>query len=101
MEFMWDENKRKINLDKHKIDFEDVKEAFNNFIYEIPDNRFDYSEDRIIGIVPLRNILITIVFTEPKENIIRLISARKSTSKEKRLYEKEWENRLENPRKNE
>jgi len=53
------------------------------------DHRKDYGEDRWIGIGLLRGIPVVIVFTEPKEDTIRVISARKATKQEQRIYAKE------------
>jgi uncharacterized protein len=46
MRFEWDENKRFINLQKHKIDFADVWNVFENEVYTVLDDRFDYGEVR-------------------------------------------------------
>ncbi|MGI8786590.1 MAG: BrnT family toxin [Pyrinomonadaceae bacterium] len=44
MKFEWDENKRRINLQRHGIDFADAKQVFENERYTIIDDRFDYGE---------------------------------------------------------
>jgi len=53
------------------------------------DQRKDYSEDRWIGIGILKTILAVIVFTEPNENTIRIISARKAATYEEKIYRTE------------
>ena len=53
------------------------------------DQREDYGEDRWIGIGLLRGIPVVIVFTEPDDETIRIISARKATKKEGRIYANE------------
>ena len=51
------------------------------------DEREDYGEDRLIGIGILRNIVVVVVFTEPQQDTIRIISARKANKYERKRYE--------------
>ncbi len=53
------------------------------------DQRKDYGEDRWIGIGILKTILAVVVFTEPDEETIRIISARKATTHEEKIYRDE------------
>ena len=85
MEFEWDENKRQINLTKHGIDFIDAQKIFNYPIVIIEDDRFNYGEQRFLALGVLRGITIVVVYTE-RENVVRLISARKATKNEQRIY---------------
>jgi len=85
MEFEWDENKNKLNQDKHGIDFNDAKEVFkdeNRTLSE--DNRFDYREKRWITVGIVANVFLTVVYTI--RDAIRLISARRSNRKERQEY---------------
>ena len=88
MKYIWDDEKNDINIRKHGIDFADVPEMFDYPMLTGLDTRKDYNEDRWIGIGMLRNIVAVIVFTEIKENTIRIISARKATKNERAQYEK-------------
>jgi uncharacterized DUF497 family protein len=86
MEFEWDDLKNKANLAKHGISFEEAIEIFDYPMYEMVDNRADYGEIRYIGIG--RNqyfVIFTVVYTERGE-AIRIISARRATKQEKKLY---------------
>ncbi len=85
MSYEWDEQKRQINVKKHGVDFIDVPEVFDGDIVTIPDERFDYGENRFIVIGILKNMVIVVVYTERGENI-RIISARKATKNEKIYY---------------
>ncbi len=49
--------------------------------------RADYDEDRWIGIGMLRERVVVIVFTERREDTIRVISLRKALSHERVKYE--------------
>ena len=86
MEFEWDENKNQSNQQKHDISFEEASEIFRYPMYETADTRRDYGEVRYIGIG--RNnqmVVLTVVFTE-RESRIRIISARRASKNERKLY---------------
>ena len=89
MIFEWDEKKRKINLAKHKIDFEEAKFVFydENAIL-IPDPDHSNSEERfvILGFSNKSNLLVVCHCYRKNEEVIRIINARKATANEKKLY---------------
>jgi uncharacterized DUF497 family protein len=101
MEYEWDEEKRKQNIQKHGIDFEDVKEAFSQPLLSRVDTREDYGEERLIGIGIIREVVIVIAYTEPNENTIRIISARKAKKNESKNYHIEIKDRLDQSKQNE
>lgn len=88
MVFEWDENKEKINLAKHGLDFSTAALVFRdqNRLEWFDDAHSD-SEDRYITIGEINGIAVVllVVYTE-RGDAIRLISARKATNKERRLY---------------
>jgi len=86
MKFEWDENKNAINIRNHKIDFVDVPGVFKGGILIDYDDRNDYGEDRWIGMGLLHNIVVVVVFTEPRKDTIRIISARKANRNEQEKY---------------
>lgn len=55
MQFEWDEAKNLENIRKHEIDFADVPEMFDGPMLIELDDRFDYGEDRWLGIGLLGN----------------------------------------------
>ena len=85
MQFVWDEAKRKSNLNKHGMDFADAKIVFAGAIYTFEDDRFDYDEQRFITLGLLNGEVIVLAHTE-QENVVRVISMRKATNYEQRLY---------------
>ena len=88
MIYIWDENKRSINLNKHGIDFIDAADVFNdpNRI-ETVDERHDYGEERLQTIGYAMPGLLFVVYTYKDNNTKRrLISARKASRKEKAIY---------------
>ena len=92
MKFEWDELKNIANIEKHQISFEEAKEVFEDPLHIAKlDCRFSYFEERwiTIGSTQNENILVVanIFFDDDGEEIIRIISARKATSKERDFYE--------------
>lgn len=85
MRFEWDENKNIINKRKHKISFETAAYVFEDpRCLEMFDFEHSADEDRYIAIGMVGDVLF-VAFTERKDHI-RLISARRATSVERRLY---------------
>ena len=54
----------------------------------------DYGEDRFIGIGFLKNYVAVVVYTEPDEQTIRILSLRKALKDERQQFERELSNRL-------
>lgn len=85
MNITWDESKRQNNLRKHGIDFADVKKIFDHHTVTFEDER-DYDEERFITFGLLHHKVTIVVHTYRDENEIRLISARRATKYEEKLY---------------
>ena len=85
LKFEWDEEKNRVNREKHGISFETAAYVFRDEFYiEMYDFELSIDEDRYIAI-GLVGELLFVVFTERGE-VIRLISARAATESERRLY---------------
>ena len=89
MRYEWDDSKNRANIRKHGIDFMDVPAMFQHPMVTFLDQKQYYGEERWIGIGILRTLSAVVVFTEPNENIIRIISARKATKYEEKIYRDE------------
>ncbi len=87
MKFIWDEAKRKKNMEKHKIDFKDVINVFNNPYLSWIDDREDYGELREILIGDTGQTIVVVVYIDKENKTIRIISARRATKHERKLYE--------------
>ena len=88
MQFEWDDEKEKINIVKHGIDFTTAARVFKDRNrLELYDEAHSDTEDRYItiGIIDGIAYLVMVVYTEREESI-RLISARKATKQERRMY---------------
>jgi uncharacterized DUF497 family protein len=85
--YEWDEAKREANLRKHGLDFDDA-----DIVYENP-NKVTFAEAgrgesrwRDIAFVESNGIVLTLVYVFRGYNI-RIISFRKASRKERRIYE--------------
>jgi len=95
MRFVWDPRKDEINLAKHGLSFEESTELFNCGIdyLEIYDEAHSENEDRFIAVGPIRRGVIVVAYTEPEDDVLRLLSARMATKNERRRYEAYEESR--------
>jgi len=91
MRFLWDENKSRSNLAKHKVGFETAALVFDD-----PHciSRFDRIKDgqerwQTIGVAAGVAVLLVAHAdsAEGGEEAIRIISARKATPRERKTYE--------------
>ncbi|MEM8502336.1 MAG: BrnT family toxin [Cyanobacteria bacterium P01_D01_bin.1] len=93
-DFEWDELKNEVNIAKHGFDFADAYLIFRTPMVVEADTRFDYGEDRYVGIGLLEGRIVVIVYTEVDEQVVRVISLRKALSHERRRYERYLKDRL-------
>ncbi|MFQ5688337.1 MAG: BrnT family toxin [Candidatus Scalindua sp.] len=86
--FEWDPNKAKKNIKIHDIFFDEASTVFKDTLsLTIYDPLHSDEEDRFVLIGnSYKNRLLVVVYTE-REDKIRIISARKSTKKERKQYE--------------
>jgi uncharacterized protein len=89
--FEWDESKSRLNRKKHGVSFEIAVEVFADpFCLTISD-RAVQGEARFWTIGRLENLVILVLVhttrDEGGDEIIRIISARKATPRERRFYE--------------
>jgi uncharacterized protein len=87
LSFEWDDEKAESNFVKHGISFADARDVFNDpLALDSEERSLNYGEVRwrIIGMGNGR--FLTVIYTERSE-VIRLISARKSTRAERREYD--------------
>jgi uncharacterized DUF497 family protein len=81
----WDEEKRRRNIERRKIDFIDMARLFDSKVLEVVDDRFDYGETRIRCLGEIDERVYVVVYTWRGQNR-RIISARKANDREKREY---------------
>lgn len=88
--FEWHVEKARENLKKHNVSFEEARTVFNDpFSITIADPEHSTDEDRYIDIgLSAKGQILVVVYTERGSNI-RIISCRKATNAERRVYEQE------------
>jgi uncharacterized DUF497 family protein len=83
----WDPAKARANLTKHGIDFADASIAFEDEFALTIEDKSARGEQRFITLCrDPNNRVIVIVYTDRGETI-RIISARRATSRERQAYE--------------
>jgi len=93
MSHEWDPNKAKSNYKKHRVKFADAVGVFEdeNAITIADDHE---KEDRFITIgMDFLSRILVVVYTF-RDIVIRIISARKATARERKMYEDQDEERI-------
>ena len=91
--FEWDNNKARSNLNDHGVSFDEASTVFDDSLARIFDDEEHSIEERreiIIG-HSVNNRLLLVCFTERTKEIIRIMSARLPTPKERKDYEENVE----------
>ncbi len=84
---IWDPNMAEANLKKHSVSFEEAQTVLESERQLILEDK-DHEEDRFIALGFSKNLnLLTVVYCYRTQDTIRIISARKATKKERKLYE--------------
>ncbi len=86
--FEWDEVKARANTDKHGVDFKEARTIFNDpRLLTFEDLEHSKHEQRYLSLgISVRGRLLIAAHTEDDE-VIRLITCRRATRKERRTYE--------------
>lgn len=88
--FEWNDSKSASNLKKHGISFEEAKSVFyDEYAIQFFDEENSENEDRflMLGLSNESRILIVSHCERGEGNSIRIISARKATTNERKNYE--------------
>ena len=91
MKFEWDENKNKTNWEKHGVTFEEAETVFSDeYAVYVYDESHSTDEDRfnVIGMSGMFHELYVCHCYRNGDEITRIISARRATKSEIKLYEK-------------
>ena len=89
IKFEWDENKNKINQEKHKVSFEEASTVFYDetaLVIDDPDHSLEEERFIILGLSLAANLLVVCHCYRGADEIIRIISARKATKTESKQY---------------
>jgi uncharacterized DUF497 family protein len=85
---VWDEAKRKTNLEKHGLDFADAGLVYENpckITFQSP--RKGEARKQDIAMVAIRSKVLTLIYVE-RETDIQMISFRVASRVEREVYEK-------------
>jgi len=87
MEFEWDEQKNRINVDKHGLSFEIAPLVFGGFYITKLDDRKDYGESRqcAMGTLGPDGRVVIIAYTI-RNGRVRIISMRKANNREQKVF---------------
>ena len=89
MRFEWDRAKDRSNRAKHGLSFDEATELFKSGVdyLEIYDEEHSDEEDRFIAIGHISRGVIVVAYTERDDDVLRILSARMATKKERQGYE--------------
>ena len=89
MRFEWDPAKDAVNRAKHGLSFEEASELFktDTDYLEIYDEEHSDEEDRFIAIGKIKRGVIVVAYTERDDDVVRIMSARMATSRERQRLE--------------
>jgi uncharacterized DUF497 family protein len=87
MKFEWDEHKNRVNIQKHDVDFRDAVYVFSDHLALSMPDEFAEDEERwlLLG-MNLKQQVLLVVHTFRENDVIRIISARKASQREKATY---------------
>jgi len=86
--FEWDQAKNLKNQRKHGLSFEEAIQVFRDPLVTTTQDRVENGEYRWQAVGFVRSALVFVAYTYQDE-VIRLISARPASPKERRRYEQE------------
>ena len=87
--FLWNEEKAKINLERHRVSFVEAKSVFyDEHARLISDEDNSENEDRflLLGMSFKPRLLLVCHCYREDDHVIRIISVRKSTRHEAQMY---------------
>ena len=91
LRFEWDEAKAKRNRKKHQVGFDEASTVFQDAlakIFDDPDHSAEEPREVLVGHSD-RNRLLLVSFTERGPDVVRIISARMATKRERQAYEED------------
>ncbi len=86
MQFEWDENKNRSNIQKHGISFVTAIEVFFSVRLTAEDDRRDYGETRWLTVGEIASGTVIVAVYICRGQRFRIISARKVNERERRRY---------------
>ena len=94
LRFEWDPSKDRANRRKHRVSFQEAESAFaDEHARLLDDPEHSEAEDRfvLLGLSSRFRVLVVVHTYRGTEDIIRIISARRATKKERAYYDARWQ----------
>lgn len=85
--YEWDEDKNRINIQKHGISFATAVRIFDGPVLTAHDDTLEYGEIRELSIGLVDGVVAIVVVHTSRRSAKRIISARKANRSERRRYE--------------
>jgi uncharacterized DUF497 family protein len=88
--FEWDERKNRANKRRHGVSFEDAQGAFfdeDAILYHDPEHSDEEDRFLLLGLSLQLRVLVVCHCYREGSSVIRLISARRATKRERRVYQ--------------
>jgi uncharacterized protein len=93
LRFDWDEPKNEGNQRKHGVSFEEAKSVFSDdhaLFMGDPDHSDNEDRFLLLGLSSLLRTLVVCHCYQDREDLVRIISARKADAEERALYNRRW-----------
>ena len=93
LSFDWDPRKNAANQRKHGISFEEATAVFSDeqaLLIDDPEHSSDEERFVLLGMSATLRVLVVCHCYREGEDLIRIISARKATRKERSKYTERW-----------
>lgn len=87
--FEWDENKNRINVEKHGIGFDEASTVFLDeraILFDDPVHSVDEERFLLLGMSESTRVCIVCHCYRESDRVIRIISARQATRREEERY---------------
>jgi hypothetical protein len=91
--FDWDAAKARENLSKHGVSFDEAQTVFSDdqaLLLDDPDHSAADERFVLLGVSAKLRVLVVVHALREQDEVIRLISARKATRKERAQYSARW-----------
>ena len=92
LRFEWDETKNTKNKRKHRVSFEEAQTVFYDERAVLIEDEDQADEERflLLGLSATLRVLVVCHCYRARDEVIRLISARRANRTERRDYETRW-----------
>ena len=93
LRFAWDERKEVANRRKHGVSFAEAETVFSDefaLLVDDPDHSSDEDRFALLGLSSRMRTLVVVHCFREQATVIRIISARKATRRERDVYNRRW-----------